>query len=108
MKQGRQEKGRFASKSNEYRAVRSLRLTETTWETLGSAADSRCITRADLIEQLVESGVLDAEQQSTSGLDIHAVEQAVTQILNNPTVTRNGKDRGSVRRALDALLKALH
>ena len=105
-KQGRGEAGRFASKSPEYREVRSLRLTDKTWEKLGAAASSRCITRADLIEQLVESGALD-EQPATSRMNLQQVEEAITQILNDPEVTRHGKDRGSVRRALEALLKQL-
>ncbi len=104
--QSRSEHGRFASKSVEPREVRSIRLTDTTWEKLGVSADSRCITRADLIEHLVESGALD-QPQLTSATNLQQVEEAVAQILNDPIVTRNGKDRGSVRRALEALLKAL-
>lgn len=104
--QGRGERGRFAPKSTEHREVRSFRLTDTTWEKLGAVADSRCITRSDLIEHLVESGALD-DQPSTSGSSLQEVEEAVSQILNDPVVTRNGKDRGSVRRALEALLKRL-
>lgn len=103
--QGRSERGKFAPKSTEYREVRSLRLTDTTWEKLGIAADSRCVTRADLIESLVESGVL--EQQPSSGTSLQQVDEAIAQILDDPAVTRNGKDRGSVRRALEALIKRL-
>lgn len=105
-KQGRGETGKFASKSNEPREVRSIRLTDTSWEKLGNVADSRCITRADLIEHIVESGALD-QPQPTSATNLQQVEEAAAQILNDPIVTRNGKDRGSVRRALEALLKAL-
>ena len=105
--QGRSEAGKFAPKSDEPRSIRSIRVTDTTWEKPGTAANARCITRADLIEQLVESGALDDQPLSTSGIDIQAVEQAVTQILDDPAVTRNGKDRGAVRRSLDALLKVL-
>lgn len=104
--QSRGERGRFAAKSDNPRGVRSLRLTDTTWEKLGAAADLRCITRSDLIEHLVESGALD-QQPIASGISLQQVEQAVAQILDDPVVTRNGKDRGSVRRALEALLNAL-
>lgn len=104
-KQERKEGGKFASKSTEHREVRSIRLTNTTWEKLGELADSRCITRADLIEHLVESGELI--QQPSNEINLPQIEEAVTQILGNPQVTRNGKDRGSVRRALEALLKVL-
>lgn len=102
--QGRSEAGRFASKSDEPREVRSIRLTDSTWEKLGEIADLRCITRADLIEELVQSGVLD---QQPTGLSVQQVENEAAQVLNDPTVTRNGKDRGSVRRALEALIKRL-
>lgn len=45
--------GKFALKNEEHRLVRSLRLTDSTWEALGVAAQSLEITRADLVEQLV-------------------------------------------------------
>ena len=105
--QERGERGRFAAKSDNPREVRSLRLTDTTWEKLGKAADSRRITRADLIEQLAESGVLDEQPATSGGINLQQVETAITQILNDPVVTRHGKDRGSVKRALEALLKQL-
>ena len=49
-KQGRNESGKFAAKSNENRQVRSIRLTDSAWDTLGKIADERSITRADLVE----------------------------------------------------------
>jgi predicted DNA-binding ribbon-helix-helix protein len=56
--QGRTEGGRFASKSDEPRHVRSIRLTDSTWEALGAIAIQRGLTRADLLEELVEEGVI--------------------------------------------------
>ena len=106
-KQERGERGKFAPKSNEPREVRSLRLTDTTWQKLGTTADSRCITRSDLIEELVESGVLDQQPATSGGISLQQVEAAIAQILIDPVVTRHGKDRGSVKRALEALLKQL-
>jgi hypothetical protein len=38
MIQERQEAGKFAPKSSEYRHVRSIRLTDTAWEVLGAIA----------------------------------------------------------------------
>lgn len=102
--QSRSEHGRFASKSDEPREVRSIRLTDSTWQKLGDIADSRGITRADLIEELAQSGALD---QQPTGLSLQQVEDEAAQVLNDPTVTRNGKDRGSVRRALEALIARL-
>lgn len=51
----RDKEGKFAQKNDEYRSVRSLRLTDSTWKALGSVAQSLGITRADLLEQLVRS-----------------------------------------------------
>jgi predicted DNA-binding ribbon-helix-helix protein len=53
--QGRNEDGQFLSKSDENRQVRSIRLTDITWDTLGNSADKRSITRADLIEEWVNN-----------------------------------------------------
>lgn len=102
--QSRSEHGRFASKSDEPREVRSIRLTDSVWQKLGEIADSRCITRADLIEELAQSIVLD---QESTGLSLQQVEDEAAQVLNDSAVTRNGKDRGSVRRALEALINRL-
>lgn len=99
--QNRSEAGRFASKSAAPREVRSIRLTDTTWEKLGELAGLRCITRADLIEQLIESGAL--ERPTSSGVSLQQVDSAIARTLSDPAVTRNGKDKGSVRRALEAL-----
>ncbi len=104
--QGRGEAGRFAPKSAERREVRTLRLTDSTWEKLGNAADSRRITRADLIEELVGAGASNV-LCTAHFVSLQQVEAAVAQILADPQVTRNGKDRGSVKRALEALLKQL-
>ena len=51
VKQGRNQSGKFAPKSDEPRSVRTMRLTDTAWIKLGEIADSRGITRADLIEE---------------------------------------------------------
>jgi hypothetical protein len=45
--------GKFALKNDDYRQVRTLRLTDATWKALGIAAECLSITRADLLEQVV-------------------------------------------------------
>jgi predicted DNA-binding ribbon-helix-helix protein len=110
MTQDRTEQGKFAPKSEEYRQVRSIRLTDTTWEKIGFAAEKRRITRADLIEQMAEDGVFDNEIEDTSlprDNSMAQIESIVEKILVDPTVTRNGKDRGAVKRGLQALLTYL-
>ena len=106
MIQRRGERGRFAAKADEHRQIRSLRLTNSTWVKLGEVADSRGITRADLIEDLsAHSGT--ADMNSSSGITLQRVEEAANQVINDASVTRNGKDRGSVKRAMVALLSRL-
>lgn len=75
--QQRQESGRFAFKSNAHRLVRSIRLTDSTWKTLGEVADSRGITRADLIEEIASKGNfggLPVESESHPRVDKDTLE----------------------------------
>lgn len=50
--------GKFALKNDDYRLVRSLRLTDETWKTLGIAAECNGLTRADYLEQIVRDNTL--------------------------------------------------
>lgn len=111
MTQDRTEQGKFAPKSETLRHVRSIRLTDETWNNIGKVADQRRITRADLIEQMNEAGIFDdllmsqAQEDSRQFLDqVNAIAQL---LINDPALTRNGKDRGVVQRTLKALLKHL-
>ncbi len=54
MKRKRDIQGKFSLKNDDYRRVRSLRLTDRTWRALGIAAECLGWTRADLLENLVE------------------------------------------------------
>lgn len=51
----RDVQGKFALKNDDYRSVRSLRLTDSTWEALSAAAESLGITKADLLEDMVRN-----------------------------------------------------
>ena len=53
MKRKRDIQGKFTLKNQDYRRVRSLRLTDSTWKALGIAAECLDITRADWLEHLV-------------------------------------------------------
>jgi hypothetical protein len=50
--------GKFALKNDDYRQVRSLRLTDETWKAIGIAAECNSLTRADYLEQIVKDNVL--------------------------------------------------
>ena len=51
--QGRNKKGQFGRKSESDRQVRSIRVTDEAWEKFGEMASQQGITRADLLEQIV-------------------------------------------------------
>lgn len=53
MKRKRDIQGKFTLKNDDYRQVRSLRLTDATWKAIGITAESLGITRADLLENSV-------------------------------------------------------
>ncbi len=107
MIQDRTEGGQFAPKSEDYRHVRSIRLTDKTWEKIGCAAEAKQVTRADLIEQMAEDGVFDQSAVCANALDSSQLIAAIESVMSNPDVTRKGKDRGAVKRALEALLSCL-
>lgn len=53
MDQPRSRTGKFVLKGEEERKVRTVRLTDSLWNKLGKEADKRCITRTELIEELL-------------------------------------------------------
>ncbi len=54
MERKRDIQGKFSLKNDDYRKVRSLRLTDRTWRALGIASECLGWTRADLLENLIE------------------------------------------------------
>jgi hypothetical protein len=56
--------GKFTLKNDDYREVRSVRLTDGTWKALGIAAECLGITRADWLEQLVRENNLTFPAQA--------------------------------------------
>jgi hypothetical protein len=50
--------GKFALKNDDYREVRSLRLTDDTWKALGIASECFGLTRADYLEHIVRHNAL--------------------------------------------------
>jgi hypothetical protein len=45
--------GKFALKDDDYRQVRSLRLTDDTWKALGIVAECLGMSRSDYLEQVI-------------------------------------------------------
>ncbi len=55
----RDVQGKFALKNQDYRKVRSLRLTDSSWVALGIVSECLGLTRADYLEQIIQENVLD-------------------------------------------------
>lgn len=50
--------GKFTLKNDDYRQVRSLRLTDDTWKKLGIASECNGLTRADYLEEITKRKIL--------------------------------------------------
>ncbi len=50
--------GKFALKNDDYREVRSLRLTDDTWKAIGIVSECLGLTRADYLEHIVRYDAL--------------------------------------------------
>ncbi|MDF0556410.1 hypothetical protein [Kamptonema sp. UHCC 0994] len=50
--------GKFALKNEDYRLVRSLRLTDSTWVALGIRSECLGLTRADYLEHIIRENAL--------------------------------------------------
>lgn len=59
--QGKDDQGRFISKSSDLRQVRSIRVTDEIWNKFGEQAKKRSITRADLLEEIFSQKSFDDE-----------------------------------------------
>ena len=86
--QSRNDKGQFQSKSNGFRRVRSIRVTDEVWDKLGEMADQRCITRADLLEQLVDVDLSSAVEILESALKLKpnaggAIKREIRKVLSD-------------------------
>ena len=63
--QNRNRNGQFKNKSEAKRKVRSIRATDDVWEKLGKIANQQRITRADLLEKIVNNNrVIRSEDKS--------------------------------------------
>lgn len=73
--------GKFALKDDDYRQVRSLRLTDETWKALGIAAECLGMTRADYVEQIIRG---NANRSITREKEL--VHQAKTTVVELATM----------------------
>lgn len=91
--QDRNDRGKFTAKGDAMRAVRTIRLTDSTWASLADKADSLDMSKADYLEGLF-SGEIDWEsddiESDKNDLDFDLDE--VAEILSNALTS---KERGN-------------
>lgn len=51
----RDDNGKFLTRYDEPKVIRSMKLTDTAWEALKDLGDEDCISRTDVIERLVRA-----------------------------------------------------
>jgi hypothetical protein len=76
--------GKFALKNDDYRQVRSLRLTDDTWKALGIAAECLGMTRADYLEHLISGNALP----SITRKDSEFLAPTLLETESQPSITR--------------------
>ncbi|MCC5619736.1 hypothetical protein LC605_32910 [Nostoc sp. CHAB 5836] len=81
--------GKFAIKSSEYRAVRSLRLTDDTWKALSIASECLGLTKSDYLEEIVRSKLLPCITRENSNI-YTSNTQSFTEVL--PSITRDEEE----------------
>jgi len=77
--------GKFALKNDDYRSVRSLRLTDDTWRALGIASECLGLTRADYLEEIFRRNLLPCVTRQEAEL-LPSITQEEAELL--PSVTR--------------------
>jgi hypothetical protein len=73
--------GKFALKNDDYRQVRSVRLTDETWKALGIAAECLGMSRADYLEKVIKENAIPSITRQKEPIDqakTTAVELATT------------------------------
>lgn len=101
------DEGKFELKGDAPRHVRSIRLTDATWENLGEVAAKDGITRADLLEKMTDFQPSKPAETTPGTITTDELHNAIAAVMSDPAVTRNGKDRGAVKRTMAALIERL-
>lgn len=102
--------GKFTLKNDDYRQVRTLRLTDATWMALGIAAECLGITRADLLEQVVRENnltfpvVIEKNPSVSPTLTVEQLTVLAEQVLGE---RKRGKQAPSYKSAQKALRRLI-
>jgi hypothetical protein len=86
-KMKRDIQGKFAIKNDDYREVRSLRLTDNTWKALGIVSECLGLTRADYLEHIARHNYLP----SITRENVETITSYRSQNENLPCNTRQGE-----------------
>lgn len=94
--------GRFIQKSDGKRKIRSIRATDTTWDSLSFQATNQGISMADLLEQWVSSPPVATATAPSNTTDLEQVISVLEQAL---TLKANagGAIKAEIRKALELL-----
>ena len=98
------QNGKFQSKSEQPRNVRSIRATDQTWEKFTDYAKSRCITPADLLEDVADN--LDSLNSSGSKL-ISPIELELIVITLKESLNHKGNATNKVKAEISKVLEML-
>lgn len=75
--------GKFALKDDDYRQVRSVRLTDETWKIMGIAAECLGMSKADYLEELIRGNASPSITREKTPIDqakTTAVEPTTTPV----------------------------
>ena len=104
--QDRDGKGKFAAKGSQIRAVRTIRLTDATWETIGDKANEHDMSKADYLEALFSNDIQwetdDFEEEPKSNLDFD-VDEVVDLLKEALTFKSNagGKIKAKIKEVIE-------
>jgi hypothetical protein len=98
------DNGKFQNKSDQPREVRSIRATDRTWIKLGDHAESRGITRADLLEELADNlhNKLEGQSKILSPVELATITTSLEECLN-----LKGNATSKIKAKLEIVLKML-
>lgn len=91
--QDRNDSGKFEAKGDAIRAVRTIRLTDSTWASLADKADGLDVSKADYLEGLF-SGEIEWENDD-SELDKNDVDFDVDEVAEILSNALTSKERGN-------------
>jgi hypothetical protein len=100
------DNGKFAAKGSELRTVRSIRLTDSTWNALEDKASEQDMSKADYLEALV-SGEIDWEsddfdKEQVAEFDIDEVVEILTEALTLKS-NAGGAIKKEIKKALELM-----